>query len=222
MSEQVRQPSRGVVKRMTVRDAAEQAIREMILSGELAPRTRLNEVLIAEELGISRGPLREAIQRLASEGLLRIVSHKGAFVSSIEKDELRQLYELRIALEVFTARKACTSLSDDQRRSFRDSLEGSMDAPDGGGAYPADIDFHRALVGLGDNQILGQAATDVNTRISIARNRSAREPARAREASMEHAAIADALVDGDVDTMTSLLEAHLRRSLENATMLLLQ
>ena len=223
MTEQVQQaPNRGALKRKTVRAAAEEAIREKILSGVLPPQTRLNEVLLADELGISRGPLREAIQRLASEGLLQIVAHKGAFVSSVEEAELRQIYELRIALETYAARKACEQLTQAQRRAFRDTLNDAGAAMDDEGPYPSDMDFHRALVGLAQNPVLDQASKDVNARISLARNRSARQPVRAREAFTEHEAIADALVMGDAAAAMSLLEAHLWRSFDNAVALLLR
>src|SRR6266849_3470977 len=72
-------------------------LREMVLSGRLRAGERLNEVELANALRISRGPLREAIQRLRSEGLLTAVSGRGAFVRSFSDDELRELYEVRIA-----------------------------------------------------------------------------------------------------------------------------
>jgi len=223
MSGQVQQAtSQGALKRTTVSAAAEEALREKILSGALAPQTRLNEVLLAEELGISRGPLREAIQRLASEGLLQIIAHKGAFVIAVEEAELRQIYELRIALETFAARKACQQLTLAERVAFRRSLDDAGAAIDDEKPYPSDMDFHRALVGLAENPVLDQTSKDVNARISLARNRSARQPARAREAFAEHVAFADAMVAGDVATATALLEAHLWRSFDNAVALLLR
>jgi DNA-binding GntR family transcriptional regulator len=212
---------REATKRTTVRDIAENAIREMILSGELAPGSRLNEVVIAEELGISRGPLREAIQRLASEGLLEMVAHKGAFVTAVEEKQLRQLYELRIAIETFSARKICASLSRGDRLAVQETLQGAEKVLQADGPYPADMDFHRALVALADNAALDQTSHDVNAKISIARNRSAREPTRAREAYEEHVAIAEALVAGHAARAAKLLEAHLWHSFDNAATLLL-
>ncbi|GAA0984311.1 GntR family transcriptional regulator [Acrocarpospora macrocephala] len=221
MTESPTTVSRGALRRTTVRDVAESAIREMILTGELSPQTRLNEVVIAEELGISRGPLREAIQRLASEGLLEIIPHKGAFVPAVEEKELRQLYELRIAVETYSARKACVSLPPAGRQVILQALEGAESALKGDAAYPADMDFHRSLVAMADNAALDQALREVNAKISIARRRSAREPARAREAYQEHVAIAEALLAGRAARVTKLLEAHLWRSFENAVALLL-
>lgn len=213
--------ARSALKRTTVRDVAENAIREMILAGELSPQSRLNEVTIAEELGISRGPLREAIQRLASEGLLEIIPHKGAFVTAVEESQLRQLYELRIALETFSLRKVCATVPRAGRRSILQTLEDTERALKDGVAYPADIDFHQALVAAADNEALDQALREVNAKILIARQRSGREPTRAREAYQEHVEIAEALVAGHAARAAKLLEAHLWRSFENAVSLLL-
>lgn len=76
----------------------------MVLGGQLAPRERLNEGAIAGTLGISRGPLRDAIQRLSSGGLLRVVRHKGAYVHTLTEQNFRDLYELRIAIEAYAVR----------------------------------------------------------------------------------------------------------------------
>ena len=213
--------TRANLQRTTVRDVAERAIREMILAGELAPSSRLNEVAIAEELGISRGPLREAIQRLASEGLLQIVPHKGAFVVTLDETELRELYQLRVAIETFCARTVASTASRAERETFRETLREAEAALSESGQYPPDMDFHRALVALAGNGLLVQTAHDVNSRISIARNRSAREPIRAQQAFQEHMAIADAILAGRAAQAARLIESHLRRSFENAAKLLM-
>src|SRR5947209_5763526 len=74
-------------------DQAEVALRQQILSGHRAPGDRLNEVEIAAELGVSRGPLREAMQRLARDGLVVVQPHRGSFVRSLEPDEIAELFE---------------------------------------------------------------------------------------------------------------------------------
>src|SRR5262245_8309178 len=96
---------------MTVADRSRAVLREMVLDGRLAPGQRLNEVELAAALGISRGPLREAIQRLASEGLLTTISHHGAYVRKIDGAELRELYEFRVAVETHAVRLAATRVS---------------------------------------------------------------------------------------------------------------
>lgn len=80
------------------------ALREMILTGVLEMGSRLNEVDLSEAFGISRPPLREAMRSLASQGLLEIVNHKGAFVPSYTAKDLCEIYEVRMALESRSAR----------------------------------------------------------------------------------------------------------------------
>ena len=96
--------SRALARDATFSQQTEVALREMILAGEIAPGERINEVALAGELGISRGPLREAIQRLVSGGLLTVISHRGAFVRTFTPGEIVDLYGLRSALELHAVR----------------------------------------------------------------------------------------------------------------------
>src|SRR6185312_12097300 len=93
-------------------DQAEAALRDQILSGHRAPGDRLNEVEIAAELGVSRGPLREAMQRLARDGLVVVQPHRGSYVRNLEPDEIVELYDVRIALECAAARLAAERRTD--------------------------------------------------------------------------------------------------------------
>jgi DNA-binding transcriptional MocR family regulator len=105
-----------------VRERVVERLRHQILSGVLAPGQRLNEIAIANEYGISRGPAREASQRLASEGLVRVMERRGAFVVSISADELRELYEVRSGLESFGARLAAKRAEPEATRRLLDEL----------------------------------------------------------------------------------------------------
>src|SRR5690606_20563109 len=88
-----------VIARPSIPSQAEDVLRRMILDGTLSPGERLNEVTIAESIGISRGPLREAIKRLSGQGYLTMETHRGAFVKAYTPQEIMDLYELRSALE---------------------------------------------------------------------------------------------------------------------------
>ncbi len=101
-------------RRQTISNQSEAVLRELILSGELPPGSRLNEVELAASLGISRGPLREAIQRLVAEGLLTLIAHRGAHVRTFHPEELRDLYELREALETHGCKLAATRATEAQ------------------------------------------------------------------------------------------------------------
>ncbi|SEC23096.1 DNA-binding transcriptional regulator, GntR family [Nocardioides exalbidus] len=207
---------------VTYADRSVAVLRAMILDGSLSPGERLNEVHLSQALGISRGPLREALRRLASEGLLDLVPHRGAFVSSFDPVQLAELYQLRIALETHAARLVA-ELDDrsgvEELARALDDAAALLDEQDSA-AYPTDQDFHGTLMRLAANTALREAADSVSARMSLARSRSASQPARARAALAEHRDILVALVEGDADRAASLLRAHLERSLDNAIALL--
>jgi len=194
----------------------------MILAGGLAAGERLNEVSLAETLGISRGPLREAIQRLASEGLLRVVTHKGAYVRALSPTELTDLYELRIAIETHAVRLGIQRADAHQLRKLRALLGRTRAVLEAGddAHYPSDLDLHEQLVELADSQALRQALRDTNARIHLARARSAYDPVRARAALAEHQEIVEHVLAGHGDEAALALEKHLHLSRDNALALL--
>ncbi|WP_433502622.1 GntR family transcriptional regulator [Pseudonocardia halophobica] len=216
MTEQNRPAKLGPVATFAGRSL--EVLRDMILDGTLSPGERLNEVHLSQALGISRGPLREAIQRLASEGLVEAVTHRGVYVRSFSARELSDFYELRIALETHAVRLAARYAPQeriDELGRMLDDTESSMGS-DATGSYPADPDFHARLARLAASPPLIQALTDVGRKIQLARARSAHQPRRARTALDEHRTIVAALDDRDGDHAASLLEAHLSSSLNSA------
>jgi DNA-binding GntR family transcriptional regulator len=208
------------LQRTTVRDLAEQSLRSMILTGRFPPGSRLNEVVLANELGISRGPLREAIQILAGDGLLSIVRHRGAYVRTVSEDELRELYHMRIALETYAVRLAAKRTGDEPQAQLALLLSQTVEAFGADGAYPPDFDFHRDLIGLMDNAVMQRAAADIHARVYLARARSAWNPERARVALDEHSQVVAAIRLGDEDGAARLLESHLWASFATAAELL--
>lgn len=193
------------------------ALREMILGGLLRPGQRLNEVELSAALGITRAPLREAIRHLASQGLLVTVTHKGAFVPSYTAQDLREIYEVRIALETRAAilvaeRRPAADLA--QLAALLDAAEAALDGG-GAGAYPASLDFHREIVRLTGNQHLLTVAVTVDQKLQLARLRSGQAPARAPQALGEHRLIYRRLAAGDGAGAADLVARHLRNSLTN-------
>lgn len=195
-----------------------EVLREMVLNGTLKAGERLNEVELATALGISRGPLREAIQRLRSEGLLTAVSHRGTYVRTFTADELSEIYEVRIALETHAVRLAAASCSREDIEELRSLLEETEHVLTAGGdrAYPRDLDFHERIVALADNQALLDAATEVHRQVDLARSRSAHEPGRARDAFVEHKEILEHVTAGRAERAAKTMTRHLRSSLSNA------
>src|SRR2546426_7268669 len=100
-------------------------LREEILSEHLEPGAELLEVPLSEELGVSRGPIREAIGRLAAEGLVTVRPRRGAVVRSLSKDEFLELYQVREALEMMAVRLAVPRLGADDLAKLEE-LTGAM------------------------------------------------------------------------------------------------
>ncbi|MCA9859277.1 MAG: GntR family transcriptional regulator [Thermomicrobiales bacterium] len=98
---------------VTVQTAATNQIRQWILDGKLAPGERLHQDQLAEALNVSRMPVREAIRQLASEGLVTVVAHRGAFVASLDPEEIRELYRVRSALECLAVRYSVPKITDE-------------------------------------------------------------------------------------------------------------
>jgi DNA-binding GntR family transcriptional regulator len=193
------------------------ALREMIMNGVLHPGDRLNEVELSAALQISRAPLREAIRLLASQGLLTIVPNKGAYVPSYTSADLRDLYEVRIALETHATRLFTEHGTADQLAQLKKLLDDADEAikRSGSPVYPDDLDFHQTLVRLVGNAHLTQMVTEVDQKLQLARSRSGHLPERAREALAEHRQILRSLTNGDADGAADLMTWHLRRSLAN-------
>ena len=198
-------------------DRVERALRDRILHGEVAPGERLNEVEIAGELGVSRGPIREALQRLASDGLVELQAHRGAFVRRLGPAEVRDLFEVRLALETTVARLAAQRATDAQRAD--------LDALVRAGADPighADVrfqgarDLHARLAEATGNTALIVHVTLVNQELRLLRTRSGEVPARAEHAVAEHAAIVAAVRAGDAEGAAAAMDAHLRSALGHA------
>lgn len=204
----------------TFSSRAVDVLREMVLSGRLRAGERLNEVELANALGISRGPLREAIQRLRSEGLLTAVSGRGAYVRTLTAEALRELYEVRIALETHAARLAAQRSDAHGIDELRQLLADTEPALAAGQGYPQKLDFHQRLIKLAANQALLDSATEVHRQIGLARSRSGHVSARARQAFEEHQEVLEHLAAGDGEKAAQVLGNHLRSSLESAFELL--
>jgi DNA-binding GntR family transcriptional regulator len=193
-----------------------EVLRDMVLTGRVRPGERLNEVEIANALGISRGPLREAIQHLRSEGLLITVSHRGAYVRTFTRAELSELYEVRIALESHAVRLAAEKSNQDGIDELRQMMADTNQALAKKAGYPSELDFHQRMVLLADNEALLDAVVEVHRKIGLARSRSAYVPTRARTAFSEHEEVLEHLANSEGELAAKVLTTHLRSSLANA------
>jgi DNA-binding GntR family transcriptional regulator len=168
-------------------------------------------------MGISRGPLREALQRLVAEGLVVVVAHRGAFVRDFSPLELQQMYEFREIIESAAARLAASRASDQGIAELRAMLRDTAQLLDktAAGIYPASPDFHRRILELSGNPSLLRAGTELQTQVKIARRSSGRLPGRARAALDEHVVIVDAIERRDQVAAQQSMVRHLANSYDS-------
>lgn len=207
----------GLVRNLTYSEQAREVIRQHIFDGTYRPGQRLKEAEVSRDLGISRAPTREAIQTLANEGLVEIAPHRGAVVATFDAVRVRELYEVREALEVMAARMAAEKADDGQLDELRKLLSDTAEViqEDESIPYPRDLDFHSHLFELAENSRLRILAAEVYAQIRLARLRSGSEPGRAKEAHEEHSTILAAVQRKDPIGAENAMRNHIRRGLEN-------
>ena len=144
----------------------QQELERMILAGELAAGSKLNEAAIAGRLGVSRGPVREAFRALEESGLCRLEKNRGVFVRRIPIEEADEIYELRAVLDEFVGRRLAETATSEQLRELSarvDRMEKSAAKGDVDGYLAANVDFHDRLVELvGNQKLLGMYRRLVN------------------------------------------------------------
>jgi DNA-binding GntR family transcriptional regulator len=203
------------LSRISLRDQAVHALRTLIVSGTMAGGERINEAELAATLGISRGPLREAIQRVGAEGLIEFRRNRGAFVREIAFEDIEDMYEARAIIEGMAARLAARCASEDQIAELSRQID-EVDTVlrlNPGTAYPADSDFHLRILELAHNSYLERTGNDLHVQLRIVRLRSGSSPARAREALDEHRAILSNIAARNEIAAGQAMARHLRCSL---------
>ncbi len=148
-------------------------IRDMIIRGQLVPRSRVSEKDLCEAFGISRTPLREALKVLASEGLVELLPRRGARISAIDLDRLREQFEAVALIEANAARRLCETGAAEQIRDLRvihDALATAHRSNDPARYYVSNEQFHRSIVVLAGNQTLADIHADLIVHLHRARN----------------------------------------------------
>ncbi len=188
-------------------------LRQAIMSGRFKPGERLIEERIAEELGVSRNPVREAIRALASDGLVALTAGRGASVATMTEQEARETVELRALLEGHNARLAA-------RRKNKDVVARIEAILNRGTAAVAanrlellpDLNqkFHRELSSAGQNAVLGELLTKLRERTAMLFAPS--DPRRQARSWEEHTAILRAIIAGDEREAATLAADHVMRA----------
>lgn len=207
-------PSRPVIERMSATDAAAREIRALILTGELAGGTLIHQGELAEQLGLSRTPLREALQRLQAEGLIRIDNHRGAMVSRPTREDVRQIYEIQMLLEAQAARQAAAACTPEDLRAVRGVLDRHEESPGGISWMESNIAFHTSIYRTARRPLLMEIIGMLRNRAALYVNFLARSPEGRARADREHEEMYELLAAGDGERLAELVLTHLGGTLD--------
>jgi DNA-binding GntR family transcriptional regulator len=188
-------------------------LREMILSGELPPQTRLVEVHFAEQFEVSRTPVREALKRLTAEKLVYADSVRGLVVREPEPDEIEDVYIVREALEAVAARLAARRITPDELRRLWAILESMREAVELGRTdviVNTNIAFHDVIYRAAGNETLSRIVKELSDFVRRFSTEAFASSERANAVLEEHKAILEALERHDPETAGTASSSHLR------------
>ena len=208
-------------QRVVFREEIRNAIRQAIFAGELKPGERIIETTWAKELGVSQGPVREAIRDLEAMGLVETVPFKGSRVRSMTEKDIRDNYSVRICLESKSIRDAITTLTDDQLTEMTAKLhrilEEMDECADNGDLQRftgRDTEFHRTIILATGNEVLLRFWDQCNNRNWFAIS-AMQDSSTLKQLQRHHMRIFTAICNKDVEEATSTLEHHLTQLVED-------
>lgn len=202
----------------TKSDFAYTLVRNKILSLEYGPGTTLNQATLARELGISTTPLREALRRLKSEGLVDLDAHRDARVTELSAEEARDLLELRRALDPLAASLAAERRTANDITAMRQTLidlKPLSDEPEVG-ELVSHREFHRAIYAASHNELLIAALDglwDKADRYRLVGLQEQRAQPERDETMAEHQSMLDAVLSGDSESASTIMRRHIQGSL---------
>lgn len=193
-------------------DRAVDQLRERILGGEYTPGERLGEVELAEKLGVSRTPVREALRRLAAEGLVDITPNKGARVVEYPRQDLDHIFDIRARVEGLAARTAAETASEadiDRLDKIATVLKERSDAGQIDEVYKLNAEYHATLNGLAGSSVLTATVGQlIHSSVLLRTLHSFDQAARQRSVN-HHLEIVAALRARDPDWAEAVMHAHL-------------
>jgi DNA-binding GntR family transcriptional regulator len=202
-------------QRLTAHQMVHDTLRSAILSGAMPGGTRLVQADIAATLDVSTTPVREALIQLASEGLIQFDPHRGAVVHEIDLDELREIYEIRNALEQIAVRHSAKNITAAQIDEAYSVIE-AMDATREPGIWvQRNWDFHLVVeLGAGAKRLASVLKTVQNSATLYVAHSVKVNPERMAEANHEHRALLEAVRRHDGDEAARIMGAHLDHTIQ--------
>lgn len=203
------QAVRRLARPLPLREGAYETLVELIVTGALPPGQHLVEVELAQQLGVSRQPVREALQRLSTEGWVDLRPAQGAFVHQPTDAEADQLMAVRVLLETEAARLAAANADDgsvERLRALWRKGVAALSADDIDVVVAANADLHACVMELAANAVLAELAAQVSRRVRWYYTPVARQ--RGKRSWDEHAALIEAIEARDQGRAARVMRAH--------------
>ena len=190
-------------------------IRQAIINGTFAPGERLMEIQLADEMGVSRTPVREAIRKLELEGFVVMIPRRGTYVADMSLKDINDVYEIRTSLETLAAGLAAERISGEQLEEMQFLLlqiqhgidENNMDK-----IVENDVAFHDVLYRASGNERLRNIINNLREQLTGIRRTSMRYPGRLKDTQEEHRSLVDSIARHDVEGSQEAARVHLENA----------
>ena len=196
---------------LPLRDVVFYTLRQAILKGELEPGERLMEMQLAEQLGVSRTPIREAIRKLELEGLVLMIPRRGAIVAKITEKDLKDVLEVRASLERLSTKLACERMEEETIEELREAQEAFKAALRGDNITlqaQKDVEFHDVIYKSTNNLRLIQMLNNLREQMYRYRLEYLKDGTSHQKLVEEHEAIIEALSRRDTEETTNIMVGH--------------
>lgn len=189
-----------------------------ILTGKLAAGASLTEQSLSVRLGVSRTPIRAALHTLAEEGLINLIPNKGAVVVGVTREDLIDIYRIRMRLEGLASALAAERISPEELATLRESVELAefyISKNDAEHLKELDTQFHAIIYRASGNRMLNKTLSELHRNITSYRKMSLAVPGRLERSVGEHREILAAIEERDAERADRLTSAHVEAALEN-------
>ena len=198
---------------LPLRDVVFNTLRQAILKGELKPGERLMEIQLANKLGVSRTPVREAIRKLELEGLVLMIPRKGAEVAEITRQDMEDVLEVRTALEELAVKDACDHITDAQlselKKASSEFKKALLEGKDLVTCADADMHFHNVILSATNNRRLIQMLNNLSEQMYRYRMEYLKDERTHKTLIDEHDAIRRALKKHDKNKAGAAIRVHI-------------
>lgn len=200
-----------------LRDVIFNTIREAIITGELKPGERLMEVQLAEKMGVSRTPVREAIRKLELEGLVEMIPRKGAHVAEVSVKDIMDVLEVRASMDGLATSLAAQRITDDEIKELKhifSQFVSNVEKENVNGTIKKDVEFHEVIYRASRNDKLLQISNSLREQVQRFRVIYLKGFGSTKEVIKEHEQIVEAIVTGNAENALKVAYDHITKQEE--------